>query len=84
MTRITIPYAIADFIDLRKRGFYYVDKTNYITELENYNALYEEVTTNDSFLHTFFKVIKKGNFRIIRSEPIIYICGNKGYKCREV
>lgn len=73
MTRITIPYAIADFIDLRKRGFYYVDKTNYITELENYNALYEEVTTNDSFLHTFFKVIKKGNFRIIRSEPIIYM-----------
>ena len=38
MTRITIPYAIADFVDLRERGFYYVDKTNYITELENYNA----------------------------------------------
>lgn len=38
MTRITIPYAIADFVDLRERGFYYVDKTNYITRLENYNA----------------------------------------------
>lgn len=38
MTRITIPYAIADFVDLRERGFYYVDKTNYIENLENYNA----------------------------------------------
>ena len=26
MARITIPYAVADFIDLRERGFYYVDK----------------------------------------------------------
>lgn len=25
MARITIPYAIADFVDLRERGFYYVD-----------------------------------------------------------
>lgn len=38
MARITIPYAIADFIDLRERGFYYVDKTNYIPKLEDYNA----------------------------------------------
>ena len=29
MARITIPYAVADFADLRERGFYYVDKTNY-------------------------------------------------------
>lgn len=35
---ITIPYAIADFADLRERGFYYVDKTDYIEKLENYNA----------------------------------------------
>ena len=38
MARITIPYAVADFADLRERGFYYVDKTNYIPKLEDYNA----------------------------------------------
>ena len=38
MARITIPYAVADFIDLRERGFYYVDKTDYIPKLEDYNA----------------------------------------------
>ena len=27
MAQITIPYAVADFIDLRERKFYYVDKT---------------------------------------------------------
>ena len=32
------PYAVADFVDLRERGFYYVDKTNYISKLEYYNA----------------------------------------------
>lgn len=38
MTDITIPYAIADFADLRERGFYYVDKTRFIPDLERYNA----------------------------------------------
>ena len=38
MARITIPYAVADFIDLRERGFYYVDKTDYIPKIEDYNA----------------------------------------------
>ena len=38
MARITIPYAVTDFADLRERGFYYVDKTNYIPGLEDYNA----------------------------------------------
>ena len=38
MARITIPYAVADFADLRERGFYYVDKTNYIPKLADYNA----------------------------------------------
>ena len=38
MAKITIPYAVADFVDLRERGFYYVDKTNYIPGLEDYNA----------------------------------------------
>lgn len=38
MARITIPYAVADFVDLRERGFYYVDKTEYIADLEDYNA----------------------------------------------
>lgn len=37
-TSITIPYAVADFLDLRQRGFYYVDKTRYISLLERYNA----------------------------------------------
>ena len=38
MARITIPYAVADFIEMRERGFYYVDKTQYITKLEDYKA----------------------------------------------
>lgn len=38
MARITIPYAVADFIDLRERSFYYVDKTDYIPKLEDYKA----------------------------------------------
>ena len=38
VARITIPYAVADFADLRERGFYYVDKTQYIARLEDYNA----------------------------------------------
>lgn len=38
MARITIPYAVADFVDLRERGYYYVDKTDYIPKLEDYNA----------------------------------------------
>ena len=38
MATMTIPYAVADFVDLRERGFYYVDKTNYISKLEYYNS----------------------------------------------
>lgn len=38
MARITIPYAVADFIDLWERNFYYVDKTDFIPGLEEYNA----------------------------------------------
>ena len=38
MARITIPYAVADFIEMRERGFYYVDKTDYISKLEEYKA----------------------------------------------
>ena len=33
MAQITIPYAVADFIDLRERKFYYVDKTGMIEDL---------------------------------------------------
>ena len=36
--RITIPYAVANYADLRDRGFYYVDKTDYIPRLEAYKA----------------------------------------------
>ena len=32
MASITIPYAVADFIEMRERGFYYVDKTQYRSE----------------------------------------------------
>lgn len=35
---ITIPYAVADFAEMRERGFYYVDKTQYISQLERYKA----------------------------------------------
>lgn len=38
MARITIPYTVTDFAEMRERGFYYVDKTNYIPRLEDYNA----------------------------------------------
>ena len=38
MARITIPYAVADFAEMRERGFYYVDKTDYIPALEDYKA----------------------------------------------
>ena len=38
MASITIPYAVADFIEMCERGFYYVDKTQYIAKLEDYKA----------------------------------------------
>ena len=38
MARITVPYAVADFEEMRERGFYYVDKTDYIPGLEDYKA----------------------------------------------
>lgn len=36
--RITVPYAVANYIEMRERGFYYVDKTMFISNLELYNA----------------------------------------------
>lgn len=38
MRSMSIPYAIADYADLRTRGFYYVDKTQFIASLEDYSA----------------------------------------------
>ena len=35
---ITVPYAIADFAELREGGYFYVDKTQYIPLLERYKA----------------------------------------------
>ena len=35
---ITIPYAVANYAEMRDRGFYYVDKTDYISRLEAYKA----------------------------------------------
>ncbi|MDR0894063.1 MAG: AAA family ATPase, partial [Prevotellaceae bacterium] len=34
--KMTIPYAIADFAELREGGYYYVDKTQFIPRIENY------------------------------------------------
>ena len=36
--QITIPYAVADFAEIRERGFYYVDKTRFIPYLARYKA----------------------------------------------
>ena len=36
--QITIPYGVADFAEMRERGFYYVDKTQFIPYLERYKA----------------------------------------------
>ena len=35
---ITVPYAVANFAEIRHKGYYYVDKTNYIPLLERYKA----------------------------------------------
>ena len=35
---LNIPYAVADFAEMRERGFYYVDKTRFIVPLERYKA----------------------------------------------
>lgn len=35
---ITVPYAVANFVEMRERGFYYVDKTDFIPQLELYKA----------------------------------------------
>ena len=64
MARITIPYAVADFIDLRERGFYYVDKTKLIEQLlENWGKvnLFTRPrrfgkTLNMSMLRYFFEI----------------------------
>lgn len=36
--KITIPYAVANYAEIRERGFYYVDKTMFIPDLESYKA----------------------------------------------
>lgn len=38
ISQITIPYVVADFAEMRERGFYYVDKTGFIPYLERYKA----------------------------------------------
>ena len=35
---ITVPYAVANFAEIRHKGYYYVDKTNYVPLLERYKA----------------------------------------------
>ena len=37
-TGIQIPYAVADFAELREGGYYYIDKTRFISLLEKYKA----------------------------------------------
>lgn len=36
---ITVPYAVANFAEIRHKGYYYVDKTNYIPLLERYKIV---------------------------------------------
>jgi hypothetical protein len=36
--KMTIPYAISDFAEIREGGYYYVDKTQFIPRIENYIA----------------------------------------------
>lgn len=38
MKRLKIPYAIADYVECRNKGYYYVDKTRFIEKLESYKA----------------------------------------------
>lgn len=38
MMKQKIPYAVSNYAQLRREGFYYVDKTNYIEELEKYRV----------------------------------------------
>lgn len=46
---ITIPYAVANYADLRDRGFYYVDKTDYIPRLEGVPTVVDAATlANDT------------------------------------
>ena len=35
---LKLPVGIDDFKKIREAGFYYVDKTDYIPKLEDYNA----------------------------------------------
>ncbi|MFA6778464.1 MAG: AAA family ATPase, partial [Paludibacteraceae bacterium] len=36
--RLEIPYAVSNFAEIRGEGFYYVDKTMYIEQLERFKA----------------------------------------------
>lgn len=38
MRKYKIPYAVSNYAKLREEGFYYVDKTQFIKELEQYQA----------------------------------------------
>ena len=60
MAKITIPYAVADFIEMRERGFYYVDKTDYISKLEEYKApvfFYVPAVFGKSFVGFYFSLL---------------------------
>ena len=62
--QITIPYAVADFAEIRERGFYYVDKTKLVEQLlENWSKvnLFTRPrrfgkTLNMSMLKSFFEI----------------------------
>lgn len=38
MTNYKIPYAVSNYAELRREGYYYVDKTKHIAELEEYKV----------------------------------------------
>ena len=37
---ITVPYAVANFAEIRHKGYYYVDKTMYIPLIERSNRYF--------------------------------------------
>lgn len=64
MNRLKLPLGIENFMDMRTRGYYYVDKTNLIRDLLNQGALVTLFTRprrfgkslNMSMLRYFFEV----------------------------
>ena len=80
MARITIPYAVADFADLRERGFYYVDKTKLIEQLVDSRGKVNLFTRPRRFGKTLNMSMLKSFFEIGAASELfdgLYISHNK-------